>query len=306
MDAEGPDLPLCFSSPWAAEPELETDSWSGDDPLALEELDESGWDTLEIPGDDGDALAPEGWNLTTELLRSPMRVAMAAMVPLLLTATPALGFEPPVATELDSSGAESEPAAEPPFVAVTTTAAPVMQPELQPEDQPPIWEGLVDRLVILTMADGIRTRGTVLSASDKTLVFAQASDGLVVLVDTAAITTVNVLGLPTAANQRRPQDGQGLIVFGAIATGIGGALVLATAAVAVDCLNAYGYTCPWMTLPLGITGAVNLAVGIPMLVAGKRNRKQARAANETASVQVNSVFVAPNREGVMAGVGLRF
>lgn len=301
MDAK--PLELCFSSPWMFEAEAEPDdsAWSAGEPQPLAELDESGWDELGIPGCEGeDALQTDAWNLTTELRASSRALAAAALVPMLLGSMPALATEPAADT--------SAPAMQPveitaPTMPAETTAAPAVQPT--PDDGSSIWSGLVDRIVQLTLADGTTFRGTVLGVTDGKLVCAQASDGLMVIVDPALITTVHVQGLPGVPVQKRPPDGQGLIVFGSIALSLGGALAIATVAVAADCLNSYGYLCTYMTLPLGITSAVNLAVGIPLLVAGKRNRKRARAEQDADSAKL-SAFVAPSGEGVMGGVGIRF
>ena len=49
--------------------------------------------------------------------------------------------------------------------------------------------------------------------------------------------------------------------------------------------------------------AVSLSVGIPVLAAGLHKRKKSRAADSTPTV---SAFLVPNRNGAMAGVGVRF
>ncbi|HVH99771.1 MAG TPA: hypothetical protein VM869_13710 [Enhygromyxa sp.] len=187
----------------------------------------------------------------------------------------------------------------------TSVPAPVVVAPAVTSDT--IWDGLRDRNVVLSLADGSSFRGTVLSASEGVLVCAREADGLVVTINAAEVTSVHVEGLPEPSAKPKPQNGQGLIVFGSIATAIGGALAVATVAVAGSCATEdyYGntYICPYYTIPIGVVSVVNLAVGIPLLATGLRKRAAAREAEQPAV----SAFVAPGRNGgVMSGVGLRF
>jgi hypothetical protein len=288
-----PAVELWFASAELLDAELEPDgeAWRETAPL----VDELGIpaDELEIPAVElAHALPTEAWNLGTES-RSPVRQAIAvaaAFIPLMLTAEPVLAAPPEASIEAPIEG----PVAAAPE---SNTATP---------QQGWIWDGLRDRQVVLSLADGASFRGTVLSATEGVLVCARESDGLVVVVELAQITAVHVEGLPGAPGQPRPQNGQGSIVFGSIATAVGGALAVATVAMASSCASSsyygYAYLCPYYTVPLGVVGVVNLAVGIPLLATGLRKR----AALREKTAPEMSAFVLPGRTGVMGGVGIRF
>jgi hypothetical protein len=286
-------MELSFSSEWELAVEPDAAAWC-DEPLATEheELAEE----LEIPASaSAQPLQTDAWNLGSES-RSPMSraVAMAAaFVPLMLSAQPVFGA-PPVEVTVPAPTQEN---------AAPTQASPMPVEGPAEVSAASIWNGLRDHHVLLTLSDGTTFRGTVLSATDDVLVCARASDGLMVLISIGLVSTVHVEGLPAAPKPKAAPNGQALIVFGSIATAIGGALTIAGAAVGASCATGYyeGYICPYYSLPLGLTGVVNLAVGIPLLVAGVRKRAASRAAEPAVSA-----FVLPGREGVMGGVGLRF
>jgi hypothetical protein len=239
-----------------------------------------------VPLGDEEDVAIAAWNLDSPALRKI--AAVAAFVPLLSIAEPALAAPP--------------------------LSAPVTEPSTPPAAavDPAVWEGLVDRQVLLTMKDGSTFRGTVLSMTNGALVCARSSDSLMMIVDPAQIQLVNVEGLPGHTQPKKPQTGQGLIVMGSIATAIGGALAIATLAVGAACIDSsqsyggYSYACPYYTIPLGAVGLANLAVGIPFLATGLSKRKKFRAAAASAGEPTVSAFFAPGRNGVMAGVGVRF
>ena len=305
-----PTLDLWFSSTEPLDVELEPDPsvWAPAEPSA-EEF-ELPCDELEIPAATlTPALPTEAWNLSG-VFRSPLRQAIAAaaaFLPLMLTAEPVLGAEPPEGSvdgpiEGPAPAPVEQPAAAPiesTAPAPTVVSVPVVTPET-------IDDALRDRRVVLILADGSSFRGTVLGASETALICAREADGLVVAISTAELTAVRVEGLPDAPAKPKQQNGQGLIVLGSIATAIGGALTIAAAGVAGSCAtdDYYGgtYICPYITLPLGIVGVANLAAGIPMLATGLRKRAAARKAEGPAV----SAFVLPGRSGVMAGMGLRF
>ncbi|MFV8752169.1 hypothetical protein ACNOYE_16600 [Nannocystaceae bacterium ST9] len=269
-------LELSYSSAWLLDAEPEPEAWAGDLP---DELDEAGpdWDLLAIPETDHEGEVPtHSWNL------GRAAALATAFVPLLLAGEPALASPP--------------------------LGAPVSQPSPPPETTPlVVWDALTDHRVVLTMTDGLVLRVTVLRLSEGVVVCARELDGLVVLVDPAKVASVRVEELP-GAPAPKPQTGQGMIVFGTIATTIGGALGLATLVVGAVCIDAYdGYPCPYATLPLGVASVVNLAVGIPFLVTGLRKRKQYRAKMQEAGAPVVSPFLTPSRGGgLMGGFGVRF
>jgi hypothetical protein len=119
---------------------------------------------------------------------------------------------------------------------------------------------------------------------------------------------VQVIDIEEERKKAAQKPGQGMIVLGTIATVIGGSLTIAAAAVGGSCASYsyYGdiYVCPYITAPLGAVGLANLAAGIPLLAVGARKRKLAREAAQQQPVV--SAFLAPGRDGVMAGVGMRF
>lgn len=241
--------------------------------LELEQLEREQVAIPELPID----VSPRGWDLGGSGLG---RVALAAtLLPSLLVGAPA--------------------------AAAPGEAAPVMQPSPSPDSPRSIWEVLVDQQVRISSIDGSVFEGKVHGLTDEGLVCSRRADGLVVVLDPASIRAVQVID-PRAP---KPQTGQGMIVFGSIATSLGGALGLAMLTVGAICLDTYrdryaGYVCPYMTLPLGVTSAVHLSVGIPLLVTGMRKRKQHRAAQ--ASTPVITPLFGPSRGGAMAGVGIRF
>lgn len=305
MSEREPAVGLSFSSRGSLDANLEPEpAWWSEPRSLLEELEpletKPALDELEIPAVPISAPPTEQWNLES---RSPIRRAMAvaaACVPLMLTTQPVFAAPP-------TQDAAPLPNSENATITTETTPTVVPAPTVvqEPADSHPdaIWSALRDRHVVLTLADGSSFRGTVLSVTDGVLVCARQEDGLMLLINAAQVTAVHVEGLPAAAKPPRPQNGQGLIVMGSIATAIGGALAIATVAVAGSCMSGYyNYICPYYTLPLGVVGAVNLAVGIPLLATGLRKRAAARDAEGPAV----SAFVAPGRNGVMGGVGLRF
>lgn len=276
-DAE-PALELCFSDEWlqAAEPDLA--AWhvgSGPD-----EAEDGVWSEYGVPLADGeDDLSTSVWNLGATSLRRA--AAAAAFVPLLSIAEPAFAAPP--------SGAS------------------VSAPSPAPAVLPSVWEALVEHRVLLTLKDGLTFRGTVLSVTNGVMVCAREIDGLMVVVDTTQISFVNVEALPGDPPPKKPQNGQGLIVLGSIATAIGGALALGTLVIGAECLDdSYETYCSWYTLPVGVASVVNLAVGIPFLAAGLSKRKRFREYQRGGAAPAVSAFVAPGRGGVMAGVGVRF
>jgi hypothetical protein len=279
-------LELWFSSDWEAEAEPDGTSWC--EPLGAEH--EELVDELEIPASASEPpLEPESWNLGSLAM-------VAAFVPLMLGAQPALAA-PPAA---DSVPAPTQENAAPPQASATPTEGPA---EIHATAS--VWDGLRDHHVLLTLKDGTIFRGMVLGATSEVLTCAREGDGLMVLISINLVSTVHVEGLPTPKPPKSPPNGQGLIVFGSIATAIGGALTIAGAAVGAACAtDSYypGYICPYYSLPLGIVGVVNLAVGIPLLVTGLKKRAASRDPKNPAV----STFVLPGRSGAMAGVGLRF
>lgn len=291
-----PAVNLWFASADLLDAELEPDgdAWceteTETEPL-IEEL-EPACHELEIPAVElAHALPTEAWNLGAEL-RSPVRRAIAmaaAVIPLMLTAEPALAAEPPAAP-------------------IEGPAPPPIQ-DSQTEHPAAIWDSLRDRQVVLSMADGTAFRGTVLGVNEGVLVCARESDGLMVMVNAAEVTAVHVENLANAPTTPRPQNGQAMIVFGSIATAIGGVLTVAGAWVGASCAtdDSYYYSgtyiCPYYSLPIGAVGVANLAAGIPLLAVGLRKRAAAREA----ATPTMSAFVLPNRSGgVMGGVGIRF
>lgn len=273
-----PALELCFSDAWLHEAEPDRAAWHvGGLP---DEPDDGVWSEYGVPLDGGeDDLSTSAWNLGATSLR---RAAVAAaFVPLLSIAEPAFAAPP--------------------------TSASVSEPSRAPAVLPAVWEALVEHRVLLTLKDGLTFRGTVLSATNGVLVCAREIDGLMVVVDTTQISYVHVEALPGDPPPKKPQNGQGLIVLGSIATAIGGALALGTLVIATGCLDdSYDSYCSWYTLPVGVASVVNLAVGIPFLAAGLSKRKHFREYQRGATAPAVSAFVAPGRGGVMAGVGVRF
>jgi hypothetical protein len=274
-------LELCCADEWLRVAEIDASAWHVDElPVELEDGEPTYGDYGVPLADDEDVPIP-AWNLGPSSLRRV--AAAAAFVPLLSIAEPVLAAPP---TSAVVSGPSEVPA---------TT-------------DPSVWEALVQRSVVLTLADGLTFRGTVLSVNADVLVCARELDGLMVVVDTAQISFVHVEALPGTPAAKQPATGRGRIIMGSIATAIGGVMALGTLAMGAVCADIYdaydGYICPYYTIPLGAVSAVSLAVGIPVLAAGLHKRKKTRAASEGAPTV--SAFLAPGRNGAMAGVGVRF
>jgi hypothetical protein len=224
-------LELSFSSDWEAEAEPDATSWC-DEMLAAEH--EELVDELEIPASvSEEPLQPESWNLGSLAM-------VAAFVPLMLSAQPALASPPQLPPDTTVPAPTQENAAP-----TQETAAP-MQVTVVPIEGPAearatasIWEGLADHHVVLTLNDGTIFRGMVLSATSDVLTCARASDGQVVFIGVNLVSTAHVEGLPEPTKPKPPPNGQGLIVFGSIATAIGGALAIGGAAAVGACMVAY-------------------------------------------------------------------
>jgi len=258
-------------------------SWLDDAPAGW--TDEPHGLPAAIPTGPAEALSPSGWAIGSDIGRL---AGTAALVPMLMAA--------PVV--------EAAPAPE--LVApVVEPASPASSPVA---DAATIWDTLVDREVLLGIRDGPEFRGTVLGVVDGKLVCAQttaeAGNGIVVHIDPAKVTTIQVLGLDDSGPPRPPQTGEGAIVFGAIATSIGSALALATIGVFSDCMVEFGDICGYYTIPLGVASVVNLGFGIPILTSGVHKRKRYRAAQ--ASHAELSAFVNAGGDGLMLGLGGRF
>jgi hypothetical protein len=271
-------LDLSHSDGWLLEAEPDATRWSVGDVVDELEDGEPVHPEYGVPLGDDDEVSIPAWNLGSSSLRG-VAVA-AAFVPLLSIAEPAFAAPP--------------------------TSVVVVGPSEAPAPEPTAWEGLVQHRVLITTQEGATFRGTVLSVTNGVLVCARDIDGLMVLVDPAQIQSVNVEALPGQPAPKPPANGQGMIIMGSIGTAIGSALLLGTLAVGAACTNfgAYYYDCSWYTLPLGVSTAVSLAVGIPVLAAGLSKRKKSRAREDSAPQM--SAFVAPGREGAMVGVGMRF
>jgi hypothetical protein len=272
-----PALELRFSDEWLQAAELDASAWGIDEPHNELEGGEPTHCDYGVPlGEDADAddVPTRAWDLGGLSLR---RVAAAAAFVPLMIAEPALAAPP---TSAVVSGPSEPPAS----------------------TEPAVWEALVQRSVVLTLADGLVFRGTVLSVTNGVLVCARELDGLLVFVDPAQISSVEVEGLP-GTTPKQPANGRGMIITGAIATAIGGLTAIGAVLVGVACHESYadGYLCPYYTVPIGAVSAVSLAVGIPVLAVGLHKRKKAREAAPTLSA-----VVAPNRTGGMVGVGVRF
>ena len=276
MDADA-RLPLCHDPGAGLDHQPDTATWLDDDIDWFDEPEALLADDFEIPLPGGEAATPDAWSLPRHA------TAIAAGVFLSLSAAPAQAAPPSAAP---------------------STAAPTEGPRPTPDS---IWEGLVDRQVALSLGDGTTFRGTLLSINDGVLICARSTDGLVVFVDPGQVTAVHVEGLSKSDEAKKPpQTGQGMIVFGTIATIIGGALGVASITVGARCLASDpGYGCPYYSLPLGVASIVNLGVGIPFLGAGVAKRKRYRALTKGTEPKL-SAFVAPAQGGVMGGVGLRF
>jgi hypothetical protein len=273
-----PALELCHSQEWLQSVELDASAWHVGEIRDELEDGEPAHPDYGLPLGDDEDVAISAWNLGASSLRRV--AAAAAFVPLLSIAEPALAAPP--------------------------TSAVVSGPSEAPTTAPSLWDGLVERSVVLTLADGQTFRGTVLSVSNDMLVCARELDGLMVVVDTTQISAVHVDALPGTPAAKKPPNGQGSIIMGSIATAIGGVMTLGTLVVGATCIDSYdGYLCPYYTVPLGVVSVVSLAVGIPVLATGLVKRKQSRRTGATAAVV--SPFVAPGRSGgAMAGVGIRF
>lgn len=289
-----PALDLRFSEEWLKTTELDASAWDIDEPV--NELDD-GEPTLcdyGMPlGEDADDASIPAWNLGNLGVSSSLRrvAAASAFVPIL------------------SIMSLPDPA-----LAAPPTGTVVLGPsEMPAPSEPSVWEALVQRRVVLTLADGSLFRGTVLSVTNGVLVCARELDGLMVFVDPAQISSVEVEGLPGTAAPKQPANGQGMIITGAIATAIGGLTAIGTLLMGLACDGSHGYDgayggydiCPYYMVPVGAVSAVSLSVGIPVLAVGLHRRKKSREAAQRSAPTVSAV-VAPNRAGGMVGVAVRF
>ncbi len=193
--------------------------------------------------------------------------------------------------------------AEPSFAAPPTDVAAPIEAPAAPEAS--VWSALIDHRVVFTLAEGGAVACTVLSVTDQSVVCARHGDGLMVVVDVEQISFVNVVALPGNKPLKKPETGQGLIVFGGIWTAIGSGLIVASLATGTACYDSGGGFCAWISGPIGAAGMAGMSFGIPLLSSGLRKRKAFRAAL-AAPAPTFSAFVAPGRTGSMAGFGIRF
>lgn len=181
-----------------------------------------------------------------------------------------------------------------------------------------VWAALEGADVRLTLVDGSVFSGRLLGVHGAVLVAAREGDGLVVAIDQAQVKQANVV---THDDDGRPRvlpraPGTGLLVGGAIMTGVAGGLLLAGIAAGAYCAayagSYYGYygsytrgedNCWYYWVPFVVPGVALAGGGIPMIVIGKRKRDKWKK-------QVGVAQLAPkltrSRRGWTGGITLRF
>ncbi len=294
------------------------------------------WDELA-----GDLLfEPERGALRPSSLTMRMRrslVAIAATVPMLTLSI--AQASPPSAAVVTSAPPklpkDPAPAAQDPVPNPTTTAAPpttTVAPETTEAPrvaEPPapiimpgpsrddslsltgrnLWDGLVDKSLVLVMKDGTELTGILVAHSSKDLALARASDGTVVGVPKADVSgirmraSVGATGAsagPRAGGTR--ESGHKLAAGGGAMIGIG-----STAALAGTVMLGIYISYLWISLPLLLPGLAMVGGGIGLLNSSKKKRAAYDKAWGITSGRnrVMPTFAA-SRQGGQAGLILRF
>ena len=145
-----------------------------------------------------------------------------------------------------------------------------------------LWDSLVHNRVELSLADGAKLFGRVLTQAPDEIALILDQDGFVMRVPKDSILRIRVLELPDgiattpkAARDeveekvRTPPDGKGATIAGAILTATGGGL-LSVYAVGAAVDSSFGY----YMAPLAIAGGWTLGGGVPILITGLVQQEQ--------------------------------
>ncbi len=254
--------------------------------------------------------------LATSLAEAaPPQVAMSG---LRVEGPPKLPSDP---TPAPVEGPTPTTAPEPTTAPAITTAAPVVEAPPAPVVVAPrtassddslsltgsnLWDGLMDKPLLLTLKDGTELAGKVVAQSSRELAFARASDGTVVAVPKSDVAGIRLRPTATTTNSLaangRVETGAGMLAGGGVMTGVGAAATLSGAVM----LGIYPSGI-YISLPLLLPGLATLAGGVILLVKGRQAKTKY---NAMLSGQVGKVRLTPtvaaSRQGGQAGLVLRF
>lgn len=239
------------------------------------------------------------------------------------TATgPAQGDVAPPGSDTDSGAAGGNPSPGPaippaspgPSTAPSTQAAPAVPPPSTASVDPVerTWSLLEGEDVRVTLGNGSRVEGRLVAAQGDMVVLARGTDGKVVTFAHADVSQVNLKDTQSFGVRPPHQSsppGTGMLITGAVFTGVAGTLLLSSVAAGAYCgaFGSYSYYgnntgCWRVWVPLLVSGILTSGAGIPMIVVGNRRRKAWRE-REYAELMTT---VAPSRRGWTGGLTVRF
>ncbi len=173
-----------------------------------------------------------------------------------------------------------------------------------------LWDGLVDKPIILVMKDGSELLGSIVAQSGKDLAFARASDGAVVAVPKTEVSGIRVrrIAEPSAAGPRRPSGGGTTETGHKLAAG-GGAMIglgSATALAGTVMLGIY-ISALYISLPLLLPGLAMIGGGASLLsAANKKRAAYDKAWGITSGRRRVLPTASASRQGGQVGLVLRF
>jgi hypothetical protein len=260
--------------------------------------------------------------------------AIAAAVPMLTLsiaeASPPdarlIAAAPPPKLPDDANAGPKKPTADPvpmpsePVPAPTTEAPPMPEP---PVVVPPpvvrddslsltgrnLWEGLVDKPIILVMKDGSELLGSIVAQSGKDLAFARSSDGAVVAVPKTEVSGIRVRRIAESSGASPRPRGGGTTETGHKLAAGGGAMlgIGSTAALAGTVMLGIYISALYISLPLLLPGLAMIGGGASLLsAANKKRAAYDKAWGITSGRRRVLPTASASRQGGQVGLVLRF
>lgn len=173
-----------------------------------------------------------------------------------------------------------------------------------------LWEGLVDKPIILVMKDGSELLGSIVAQSGKDLAFARASDGAVVAVPKTEVSGIRVRRIAADGSGASPrprgggttETGHKLAAGGGVMLGIG-----STAALAGTVMLGIYISALYISLPLLLPGLAMIGGGASLLsAANKKRAAYDKAWGITSGRRRVLPTASASRQGGHVGLVLRF
>jgi hypothetical protein len=233
---------------------------------------------------------------------------------------------PPPKLPDDNNAVGKKPSADP--VPIPAPSEPAPTTEAPPMPNPPVvvpppsvsddslsltgrnlWEGLVDKPIILVMKDGSELIGSIVAQSGKDLAFARASDGAVVAVPKTEVSGIRVRRAPSSDSSTRQRPSGGTSETGHKLAAGGGAMIGLGSAAALSGTVMLGIyiSALYISLPLLLPGLAMIGGGASLLsAANKKRAAYDKAWGITSGRRRVLPTASATRQGGQVGLVLRF